>query len=72
MLAPTIRRHRSWNHPASTRSVIRNHIAAATALHNAAKMLIRAATEDAMGSSDITRPSSTNSGLPGGWGSPSV
>ena len=72
MLAPTIRRHRSGNHPTSTRSVVRNHIAAATALHAAAKMLMRMATEPAMGNRDITRPSSTNSGFPGGCGSPRV
>ena len=71
-LAPTIRRHRSGNQLTSTRSVVRNHIAAATALQAAAKMLIRMATDPAIGNSDITRPSSTNSGLPGGWGRPSV
>ncbi len=37
-----------------------------TALQNAAIRLIRWATLGAMGSSDTTRPSSTNSGLPGG------
>jgi len=52
--------------------VTRNHIPADTALQIAAKMLIRTATLDAIGSIENTRPRMTNSGFPGGWGSPSV
>ena len=43
-----------------------------TALQSAARMLMRAATEPAMGRIEKTRPMRTNSGLPGGWGRPSV
>ena len=43
-----------------------------TALQIAARMLIRTATLDAIGRIENTRPMMTNSGLPGGWGSPSV
>ena len=50
--APTIRCHTAGSHPSSTRSVIRNHIPADTALQNAANRLIRCATLGAMGSSD--------------------
>src|SRR3954463_4501156 len=42
--APASRVHRSSNHPDSTRSATRNQIAAATALHSAASMLMRTAT----------------------------
>ena len=52
--------------------MIRNHIAAATALESAARMFTRMAMVGAMGSSVNTRPSSTKNGLPGGCGMPSV
>src|SRR5262245_22571672 len=70
--APRIRCQRAGNQPTSTRSVTRNHIAAATAEHSAARTLIRDATLAAIGSSAKTRPIRTKSGLPGGWGRPSV
>src|SRR5688572_21514335 len=56
----------------SSRSVMRNHIAADTALESAARTFNRGATSGAMGITANTRPISTNSGLPGGWGSPNV
>src|SRR5262245_64407248 len=69
---PRIRCHRLANHPTSTRSVIRNHIPAETALQIAARMLILTAIDDAIGKIEKTRPMMTNSGLPGGCGRPSV
>src|SRR5438034_72035 len=69
---PRMRCHRSENQLTSTRSVIRNHMPAETALQIAARMLIRIATLDAMGKIEKTRPRMTNSGLPGGWGMPRV
>ena len=56
----------------STRSVMRNHIPADAALQIAARMLMRTATVVAIGRIENTRPMMTKSGLPGGWGSPSV
>src|SRR4051812_40398404 len=53
-------------------SVTRNQRPAAAALHTAARMLIRAATDDAIGSSENTRPTMTKNGLPGGCGKPKV
>jgi hypothetical protein len=69
---PTIRCHRCGNQLTSTRSVIRNHMPADTALDTAARMLTRAATEPAMGSSEKKRPINTKNGLPGGCGMPRV
>src|SRR6476660_8267017 len=69
---PRTRCQRSGNQLTSTRSVIRNHIPAETALQIAARMLMRTATDDAIGRIANTRPMITKSGLPGGWGSPSV
>jgi hypothetical protein len=70
--APTIRCQYAGSQPSNTRSVIRNHMPAETALQNAAIRLIRWATLGAIGSSETTWPSSTNSGLPGGCGIPST
>src|SRR5687768_7292202 len=70
--APVRRCHFSGSQPTSTRSVMRNHIAADIALHRAARTLMRIATPGAMGNTANTRPIRTNSGLPGGCGSPSV
>src|SRR6185369_8456868 len=69
--AARMRVHRRGDHAANTRSATRNQIAADTALHTAASRLTRTAT-DPSGTSDATRPSNTNSGLPGGCGMPSV
>ena len=51
---------------------LKGHIPAETALHTAARMLMRTATDDAIGRIENTRPTMTNSGLPGGCGIPSV
>src|SRR5690348_10662461 len=72
MTPPSTRCQRALNHPTRTRSVMRNHIPADTALQIAARMLMRTATVDAIGRIENTRPRITNSGLPGGWGSPRV
>jgi hypothetical protein len=69
---PAMRCQRCGNQLTSTRSVIRNHMPADTALETAARMLTRAAIEPAMGSSVKKRPISTKNGLPGGCGSPRV
>ena len=69
---PITRCQRSLNQPTSTRSVTRNHMPAATALESAARMFTRAAMLGAIGSKVNTRPRSTNIGLPGGCGMPSV
>jgi hypothetical protein len=70
---PTVTRcQRSVNQPTSTRSVIRNHMPAETALATAARMFTRAPIELAIGRIEKTRPIRTKNGLPGGWGSPSV
>src|SRR4051812_45530933 len=69
---PRTRCHRCGNQLTSTRSARRTHSPADTALQIAARMLIRIATVDAMGRIENTRPTMTKSGLPGGWGSPSV
>ena len=70
---PATRCHRRASQPTSTRSVTRNHIAAAPALQSAARMLIRAAgLVPGMGRMANTRPMSTKNGLPGGCGSPST
>src|ERR1043165_4841668 len=69
---PVMRCHRSANQLTNTRSVMRNHMPADTALQMAARMLIRTATDDAMGRIENTRPTMTNSGFPGGWGRPKV
>ena len=53
-----------------SRSVMRNHMPADTALQIAARMLMRTATVVAIGRIENTRPMMTKSGLPGGWGSP--
>lgn len=45
---------------------------AAAALERAASTLIRAATVDAIGNNEKTRPMITKNGLPGGCGSPKV
>ena len=67
---PAMRCHLRGSQLTSTRSVTRNHIPAETALHSAAKMLIRIATFGAIGMIANTRPMRTNSGLPGGCGMP--
>src|ERR1700685_4362155 len=54
--APTIRRERSLPHPPGARSVIRNHAPADSALHSAASMLIRTATDGPIGNSEKNRP----------------
>src|SRR5690348_6569606 len=69
--APAYRVHRRVNHCASTRSATRNQTAAVPALQSAASRFTRTATLP-NGTSVATRPSSTNSGLPGGCGMPSV
>src|SRR5687768_4871278 len=69
---PTMRCHRCGNQLTSTRSVIRNHIPADTALDTAARMLTRAATDGAIGRREKKRPISTKNGFPGGCGSPMV
>src|ERR1035437_8926962 len=69
---PAMRCQRSANQPTSTRSVIRNHIPAATELDSAASTFTRIAMVGAIGSSVKTRPSSTKNGFPGGCGMPSV
>ena len=52
---------------------MRNHIPADTALQSAASTLMRVATLGPNNGMIVkTRPMSTNSGLPGGWGSPRV
>ena len=55
-VAPRMRCQRIGNQLTSTRSVMRNHIAAENALHTAARMLMRVATFGAIGSSPKTRP----------------
>ena len=70
--ATVMRTHRCGNQLTSTRSVIRNHIPADTALDSAASTLMRMATVGAIGRIAATRPMSTKNGLPGGCGSPSV
>ena len=73
IVPPVMRCQRCGNQPTSTRSVIRNHIPAETALQIAANTLMRVATlGPKIGMIENTRPIRTNSGLPGGWGSPSV
>src|SRR3954465_8521435 len=67
---PAIRCHRFGSQLTSTRSVIRNHIPAETALESAARMLTRIATVGAMGRWLKTCPMSTKNGLPGGCGIP--
>jgi hypothetical protein len=69
---PATRCQRSANQLTRTRSVMRNHIPAETALQIAASRLMRSATVGAIGRMANTRPISTNSGLPGGCGSPRV
>src|SRR5215204_3690731 len=70
---PTIRCQRSGNQETSTRSVMRNHIPALTALHTAASTFTRKATVGPnSGLIANTRPSNTKNGLPGGCGSPNV
>jgi hypothetical protein len=71
VIAATMRVHRSSDQATSTRSATRNQIAADTALQTAASRFTRTATE-LNGRSEATRPNSTNSGLPGGCGMPSV
>src|SRR5438477_6935905 len=66
-VAPAMRCQRYGSQPTSTRSVIRNHIAAAPALHTAASTLMRMATFGAIGRTANTRPMRTKSGFPGGW-----
>src|SRR6476661_7900598 len=70
-VAPASRVHRCVNQWANTRSATRNHTAAVPALHRAASRFTRTATLP-IGTSVATRPRSTNSGLPGGCGMPSV
>src|SRR5947209_400175 len=73
MTPPVTRCQRCGNQPTSTRSVTRNHMPADTALHIAASTLMRVATLGPnTGMIEKTRPMRTNSGLPGGCGSPSV
>src|SRR3954468_1788251 len=67
-----MRIQRCSNQLTSTRSVIRNHMPADTALQMAASTLMRTATLFAMGSTEKTRPIRTNSGFPGGCGRPRV
>src|SRR5437764_5442162 len=67
-----MRCQRSGNQLTSTRSVMRNHMPAETALQIAARMLILTATELAIGRIENTRPMMTKSGYPEGWGMPSV
>jgi len=69
---PMMRCHRCANQPTSTRSVMRNHMPAETALHTAARTLIRTAMDDEIGRMANTRPISTKRGLPGGWGIPNT
>src|SRR5688500_19808646 len=69
---PTIRCQRWGNQLTSTRSVMRNHIPADTALETAASTLTRAAIVGATGSSVKNFPMSTKNGFPGGCGSPIV
>src|SRR5262249_18004558 len=69
---PRIRCQRAGNQPTRIRSVTRNHMPADAALQIAARMLIRTATVDASGRIENVRPRMTNSGFPGGWGSPNV
>ncbi len=72
MPAPTSRCHRCSTTRDRIRSATRNQSPAASALVSAASRLTRIATEGAIGSSANTRAISTNSGFPGGWGSPST
>src|SRR5690348_1715978 len=67
---PAMRCHRFGTHATSTRSAIRNHIPADTALHSAARMLMRSATFGAIGRIEKKRPRMTKNGFPGGCGSP--
>src|SRR5579862_1410454 len=68
--APRIRCQRYGSQPASTRSVIRNHMPAEAALHAAARRLMREAKFGAIGNIPIVWPRITKNGLPGGWGMP--
>ena len=70
--ATVMRVQRSGNQLTSTRSVIRNHMPAETALARAASMLIRVATLAPIGTIAATRPIRTKNGFPGGCGSPRV
>src|SRR5690606_33630987 len=63
---PRIRCQRCASQPDSTRSVMRNHMPALTALHNAASMLIRTATHSPIGRNEKQRPTLMNNGFPGG------
>src|SRR5688572_20453345 len=67
---PTMRCQRYGSQLTSTRSVIRNHMAAETALEIAARMFTRIARFGAIGRSVNTFPMSTKNGLPGGCGMP--
>ena len=67
---PTIRCHRCGNQLTRTRSVMRNHMPAETALETAARMLTRAAIVPAIGISVKNFPIRTKNGFPGGWGRP--
>ena len=69
---PAMRCQRCVNQPTSTRSVMRNHIPALTALESAARRFTRIAIVGAMGNNVNTRPSSTKNGFPGGCGMPST
>jgi hypothetical protein len=69
---PTIRCQRSANQPTNTRSAIKNHSPAVTALQMAASRFTRIAIDGAIGRMVNTRPNNTKNGLPGGCGSPSV
>src|SRR6185437_2816461 len=66
-----MRRRSSATSPrASTESMRMNHEPAATALHRAARMLSRAAYDTGIGINPKACAIMTNSGLPGGCGSP--
>ena len=67
---PAMRCQRRGIHWTSTRSVIRNHNPADTALDSAASTLMRMATVGAIGRIAKTRPINTKNGLPGGCGMP--
>ena len=68
--APAIRSQRDDSQSRKICSVIRNQSPAAAALDTAARTLMRAATVDAIGSSENRCPMITKNGLPGGCGSP--
>src|SRR5665213_1344216 len=57
---------------ARTASINKNQVPAAIELHNAARILIRAAYDTGMGSRPNACAMRTNSGLPGGCGRPST